>query len=173
MPPLMRSRTRDARLFYVQCCPTALSVDPGADASRLRALRDALGVSRERVAVRAGVSMGTVRNAERGTHRTTLANKRAIASALGLDVTTIWPDEMGWLMTSTTLDQVTRSVADAYAAVWSSSRGCLCPAQSLPRAGPSVAVAERTSIGGRGKFEGPVRVVWWGKCRWHGGCRES
>jgi transcriptional regulator with XRE-family HTH domain len=62
-------------------------------ATRLRALRDALGVPRERVAALAGVSVGTVANAERGSRRTTLANKRAIATALGLDVATVWPDE--------------------------------------------------------------------------------
>jgi transcriptional regulator with XRE-family HTH domain len=72
---------------------TASSIDRGAADFRLRALRDALGVPRERVAFLAGVSVGTVKNAERGAHKTTVANRRAIAAALGVNVATIWPDE--------------------------------------------------------------------------------
>lgn len=82
-----------ARMLLVAMLATQTSLGTARTATRLRALRDALGIPRERVAALAGVAVGTVANAERGSRRTTLANKRAIATALGLDVATIWPDE--------------------------------------------------------------------------------
>ena len=59
----------------------------------LRVYRAARGLSQEQLAQRAGVSVATLGRLERGTHRPREATVRVLASALGVSVQALFPEE--------------------------------------------------------------------------------
>ena len=64
----------------------ATTEDEAGLGARLRALREARGLSQERLAARAEVSTATVRRTELGHYEPTLSSLRAIARALGVSL---------------------------------------------------------------------------------------
>lgn len=61
--------------------------------NNLRELREKANLSQEALARRAGVSVGTIHVVETGVRLPTMTKARKIASALGVKMAAIWPDE--------------------------------------------------------------------------------